>query len=143
MAQDDGVNERGREFRNEECGRAGRHEQKGEQRHALPAVRQRAARIITERQRNQHHANLADPHVKRAAEILGQISRADDFEHHHRETAQENQAGGGQFAHDPTIAVDAVRREGKWLVSQFGGARLPMNRPTPDPSQEGNSASVP
>src|SRR5205823_1101496 len=86
------------------------------------AVRQRAPRIITERQRNQDHANLTDPHVKRAAEILGQISRADDFEHHHRETAQENQAGGGQFAHDLKIAVDAVRREGKRVAAQFAPA---------------------
>src|SRR5207302_9033284 len=53
-----------------------------------------------------------------------------------------NRAGCGSQTRGPDRA--SVRRSGSWSQCATEKSwRLSMNRPTPDPSQEGNSASVP
>ena len=46
---------------------------------------------------HQHHPDLAGPHVKPAAEILGQEPHPHDFQDHHREASKEDQQKRNKF----------------------------------------------
>src|SRR5207247_8346921 len=54
---------------------------------------------IPQSQRDQNHADLTDPDIKRTAEILRQKPRADDLQHHDREPAEEDQRSCRHVSH--------------------------------------------
>src|SRR5258705_9842185 len=49
--------------------------------------------------------NLADPNVKRAAEILGQIACTNNFQDHDREPAQQDEENCGHVTHGFIVKV--------------------------------------
>ena len=60
-------------------------------------VRETATRDVAQGEGHQHHPDLAGPHVKPAAEILGQEPHPHDFQDHHREASKEDQQKRNKF----------------------------------------------
>ena len=107
MAHDNRVDQPDCAGWDEPQGQPRRNEQHGENRKPLPSVRQSPAEVVTERQRNQYDANLADPHVEGAAKVLGQETRADDFEDHDNEAAQKDHCCCCRVSHALSITATA------------------------------------
>src|SRR5690349_25019266 len=83
---------------------SGGHQQRNQQPKSLPAIRQRAAQIIAKRERDEHHADLADPNIKRTPKIPRQKPRADNFQDHDDKSANKNQTGGSDSAHRQRVS---------------------------------------
>ena len=88
---------------NAPCHDCRQRERRGEKSRAKETIGQGATHGVTEREGNQDHANLADPNVKRAAEILGQKTRPNNFQHHHRESAEEDEQGRSDSEHATSL----------------------------------------
>ena len=99
MATGDGFDQGRGEFGNEKDEQSRHGHGHGQKNRAPKPVRQRPANRVTQRQRDQNHANLADPDIERIAKILGQIARADDLQHHDGEASQKNDQRGRDFQH--------------------------------------------
>ncbi|MSR42877.1 MAG: hypothetical protein EXS29_04380 [Pedosphaera sp.] len=100
MARYEGINQARREVGNREREKPGRHEQPREETRALETIRPAAAEPVAEREGHEHHADLARPDVECAAEIFDQKTRADDFQHHHGEAAEEDEQDGRGRLHE-------------------------------------------
>jgi hypothetical protein len=78
----------------------------------------RASDHVAQRQRDEDNADLTDPDVERPAEVLGEITRAGDFQHHHGKAAEEHQQRGNGFNHAPKLP-----RAGRWGNGECGKMR--------------------
>src|ERR1051326_739184 len=105
MTQNNDVYHGGRHIRNQTKEQACGDEQSYQQPKPLPPICQSTAQVITERESDENHTNLAYPNVERAAKILRQEASSNDLQNHHNKTADEHQGRCCRTSHRAKIVV--------------------------------------